>query len=337
MDDTDKIKAQVAAGYVRAVRHPSLPYTLYNYTSKAQFEDHWPSEVMACRGLILADNGECVARPFDRFFNWGERDRYSGGHITLVTEKVDGSLGILYRDGDRKHIATRGSFDSEQAQWATAFLNDHYEDLDRIPPEWTLLFEIVYPSNRIVVDYGEDEDLFLLAIRNRFTGEYLPFEEVRQTANWYAFPLPDVYQFNNAEEIVEACRSLDGNAEGWVAEFSDGQRFKFKGDMYLELHRLVTNTSFKRVLSWVADGVYNDMVAGVPDEFLEQVKGWKQDIEKRINIITREVEQAYHQAPKVDRKTFAMWVQKHEPALAPYLFARLDGRDYTELIYRKEF
>ena len=44
-----------------------------------------------------------MARPFDKFFNWGEGSWRNGGRtttadISFVTEKYDGSLGILYYD-----------------------------------------------------------------------------------------------------------------------------------------------------------------------------------------------------------------------------------------------
>ncbi|HRF99146.1 MAG TPA: hypothetical protein PLZ51_28235, partial [Aggregatilineales bacterium] len=74
--------------------------------------------------------------------------------------KMDGSLGILYRWQGAYYIATRGNFDSDQAIWATIFLRTHY-DLHNLADEYTLLFEIIYPDNRIVVNYGQRQDLVL--------------------------------------------------------------------------------------------------------------------------------------------------------------------------------
>jgi RNA ligase len=326
-------------GNVKAVYHQSLPLIIFNYTHAAQFEGRWNWFERVCRGLIFnTETGEIVARPFDKFFNWGEGGHRSTGHIITVTEKIDGSLGILYRDGNHCRISTRGTFDSEQAAWATSHLNAYY-DLCRLPLEYTLLFEIVYPENRIVVDYGGDEDLFLLAIRNRFTGEYLPFyPDTYEWAEFFGFPTPKTFEFNNVVSIMEACESLDGTAEGWVAEFSDGQRFKFKGDAYVELHRLVTNTTFKRVLSWVADGSYDAMIDGVPEEFLGQVREWKRAIDLVVAATKMGVEYYFHYAPKATRKDFAIWINENvEERLIPYLFKRWEGKDYTSLVYKREF
>jgi len=327
-----------AYGDVRAAYHNSLPLVMFSYTSAAQFSGRWNWFERVSRGLILnAKTGEVVARPFDKFFNWGERRQYSNGHIVTVTEKIDGSLGILYRDGVLPSVATRGSFESEQAIWATEHLRMFY-DLNHLPDEYTLLFEIVYPGNRIVVDYESTEDLFLLAVRNRYTGEYLPFfPDVYNLAEDYGFPLPRIFSFNSVTDIIAATDTLPGSEEGWVVEFSDGQRFKFKGDRYLELHRLVTNTSFKRMLSWVADGSYTALLADVPDELLDQIRAWKEEIDTKVAAVTCRIEDAYENAPKDDRKTFALWAKAQHPDLVSYLFRRLDGQEYTSLIYRAEF
>jgi RNA ligase len=323
-------------GNVRAVYGDGL--VLFNYTSAAQYEDRWNWFEQVSRGLILdAATGEVVARPFDKFWNWGERGRASDGHIVTVTEKIDGSLGILYRAGGQYAIATRGSFNSEQAQVASQILAIDY-DLDSLPDEYTLLFEIVYPGNRIVVDYGTTEDLFLLAVRNRHTGEYLPFyPDVYELAYQYRFPTPKVCDFNNTTDIMAATDTLDANAEGWVVEFSDGQRFKFKGDRYLELHRIVTGATFKRVLQEVANGTFGGMIATVPDELLDQIQGWKEEIDYTVDGIIQNVETAFLEAPRNSRKGFALWTQAEYPDLAPYLFRKLDGRDYRPLIYKLAF
>ena len=83
-----------------------------------------------------------------------------------VFEKLDGSLGVVYREptSRRWSVATRGSFDGEQARWATQRLRSD----DRLTPlpreDRTYLLEVIYPANRVVVDYGDREDLVLLDV-----------------------------------------------------------------------------------------------------------------------------------------------------------------------------
>src|SRR5437016_6113784 len=132
----------VQEGVVRAARHPSLPLTIYNYTAMCQYERRWCDISRMCRGLIVDDSGDIVARPFPKFFNLEEHSR---SDVTFskpftVTEKVDGSLGVLYPSGDNWAIATRGSFTSEQANRATVLYQRAYADF-RPEPGRTYLFE----------------------------------------------------------------------------------------------------------------------------------------------------------------------------------------------------
>jgi RNA ligase len=311
---------------------------IFNYNPKAQYEGRWNFFERISRGLIVnRRTGEIVARPFDKFFNWFEGGRKASGHMVTITEKMDGSLGILYRLNGEYRIATRGAFHSEQAEWATKFLKDNF-DLSDLPTELTLLFEIVYPENRVVVNYHGLATLILLAARNRLTGEYLPFfPDVYELGQRYGFTLPKVYTFNNVTEILERLGAIPVDDEGYVVEFSDGERFKFKGDRYLELHRLISGLSFKHTLEAMASGGVDYIVAQIPDEFLVQFKEWVHEIEDTVADIKARAQLAFDQAPKATRKDFALWVLAEHKDIAPYLFAMFDGKPIEPIIYHYAF
>ncbi len=310
---------------------------LFNYTSKAQFAGRWNFLERVSRGLIFnVYTGEVVARPFDKFFKFGEGGRFTTASILNVTQKMDGSLGILYRDNGSYRIGTRGIFDSEQSCWATEFLNKRF-DLRKLPNSLTLLFEIIYPGNRVVIDYQGKEDLVLLAGRNRRKGQYLPFNQVQDISENFGFPLPRVYQFSRVEDIVQATSDLDLSKEGWVAEFADGQRFKFKGAEYLKIHKLINSLSFKNTLTCVKEGTLDTLYDIIPDEFLGDVNGWVKEIGSMVKLVKGLAETAFDLAPKDTRKDFALWVKENEPGLSSYLFAMLDGKPIEPLVYRQAF
>jgi RNA ligase len=311
---------------------------IFNYTPKAQYEARWNFFERVSRGLIVnRATGEIVARPFDKFFNWSEDGRYAAGHIVTVTEKMDGSLGILYRLNGSYRISTRGAFHSEQAEWATKFLNANF-DLNDLPNDLTLLFEIIYPENRVVVDYHGEEKLVLLAARNRVTGDYLPFfPDVYEMGQKYNLPLPKVFTFNNVSDIIRITGSLSVDEEGYVIEFSDGQRFKIKGDRYLEMHRLIFGLSFKNTLLAVMNDTVDYVRSQLPDEFLKDFNRWVNEIQTTIAETKHNVQAAFNAAPKATRKEFAIWVMENHKAFAPYLFAMFDGKDLMPMIYKMAF
>lgn len=310
-------------------------FVILSYTHAAR---EWNALECLCRGLILnVKTGEVVARPFDKFFGWFEGGRKASGYMSYVMEKLDGSLGILYRDGDTYKIATRGSFDGEQAIHATELLQKY--DLVGIPDDWTLLFEIIYPDNRIVVDYSDRDELVLLAIRNRFTGEYLPFfEQVIPFAQEKGFTLPWTYHFNNVVEIIEATGELGDNEEGFVAVFSDGSRWKFKGDRYLEIHRLLSSLTHKGIKQYFINGTYEGLVDRLPKDLQEMATHLYLDIVERVAQVLVTVDMLMIAAPDhhKDRKAFALYA-KNFPRYVHYLFAHIDGKLTPEFIANKEF
>ncbi|RYG43105.1 MAG: hypothetical protein EOO01_21890, partial [Chitinophagaceae bacterium] len=106
-------------------------------------------------------DGTIIAKSFDKFHNI-EDNRHLISTDFVVQEKYDGSLIILFYYDQKWHVASRGSFESEQALKAEQILNDQYsvDDLDK---SHSYIFEIIYPSNRIVVDYGGETKLVYLA------------------------------------------------------------------------------------------------------------------------------------------------------------------------------
>jgi RNA ligase len=308
---------------------------LFSYTTRAQYSARWNFFECVSRGLIInSQTGEIVARPFDKFFNWLEGGRRSRGYMVEVTEKIDGSLGILYRAQDGYKIATRGSFTGLQAEWATKYLNAYY-DLTDLPDELTLLFEIIFPENRNVAYYNDAEDLYLLAARNRHSGAYLPFfPTVYELGQKYGFSLPNVYAFNNIAEIIERTGQLGPDSEGYVVEFSDGSRFKFKGDRYLELQKLIMGLTYRNVLKSMSLGIVHHIRDNVPEEHLAQVNQWITEIENAVEEMKEKVKALFASAPKESRKEFAIWAQTQDKETASLLFKMFNGEDIEPPIYK---
>lgn len=75
--------------------HSKGKLLIWNYTPRAQFDRVWDDVTTQARGLITDLEGNIKARPFRKFFNFGEHpgaEELSLAGAT-VTEKYDGSLG----------------------------------------------------------------------------------------------------------------------------------------------------------------------------------------------------------------------------------------------------
>lgn len=314
--------------------HPEMSLAILNYTERCQFEaGAWNNVTLQCRGLIYdPDTMEVVARPFRKFFNYGQRGapELDLGAPASVTDKLDGSLGIPYPTGNGYAIATRGSFTSEQALHASALWRERYAGY-RPPPELTLLFEVVYPSNRIVVDYGLTDDLFLLGAVDIASGRSLPPDAI-------VWPGPRAARYDYASLADALTASPRKNAEGLVVHLLDSdERVKLKQEDYIALHRIVTGLSERVVWEHLRAGnALVDLLAPLPDEFHE----WTGEVAARLLATVErnaaEVERAYStilaSLPEgYSRKDFALQAAQFPVRAA--LFKRHDGKNYRSILW----
>jgi RNA ligase len=290
-----------------------------------QYEAKWDEITLACRGLILNGRGNIVARPFEKFFNYEE---FESGKIPdeefEVYEKMDGSLGILYWLENEPQIASRGSFMSEQAIWATDFLHkNHTSAFSKLNKNYTYLFEIIYPENRIVVDYEGKNDLVLLGIIENQTGKDLPLETD------LGFSVVKSYA---GLKTYNALKKYDkDNFEGFVLKYSSGLRVKIKLEEYIRLHKILTNLSTLDIWECLAqDKSFDDFLNNVPDEFYVWVKTVKADLEKQYQDIETQCKSVFKEF--TDRKEAAAYnLEQKYPMI---LFKMMDKKKYDYVIWK---
>lgn len=310
--------------------HPTLPLSIYTYTRKAQYEGHWDEITTLCRGLVIEQGTEAViARPFPKFFNVGQHGTNDLAPLPLepfrVYEKLDGSLAIIFNYGDEWLAASKGSFISDQAQWAQKRLNS--SDVSNLIPGITYCAEIIYPSNRIVVNYGMREDLVLLA-GFCADGTEFPFHDLKEKAwnpligsvvkEYPASPL-DVLLSEMETSEVQGIES-----EGFVLRFLSGVRAKVKYSDYIRLHRIMTGLTQRDVwrcigfdllrpdlsdkalasalkcseaeiqnLSALPNGAFASLIEGTPDEWDQWVKDIQSVMMADLERIKEEIRTAF--------------------------------------------
>lgn len=259
--------------------------SIYNYTAAAQYKNEWLNAERVCRGLIVEDGtNKVIARGPSKFMNYGQPGAPETDMDTLVrvTKKHDGSLGIGWRyefedDGEprvRYGIATRGSFTSDQAKHATAKIDDVLiasiddAELDGA----TRIFEIVYPDNRIVLDYGNLDELLELGEVDNQSGtiDYRPYNLYHDAHRELdaslitlrvalALPIPSDEEgyvldvFNTVDKLSGSYTEVTGH-------------IKLKGNEYKILHGLLTNTNARRI--WV------ELAARDCHQWIEETDDW---------------------------------------------------------------
>lgn len=230
-------------------KHPDLPLYIWNYSDLVQYGKlPWDEITIHCRGLVTDETGNIVARSFKKFFNWDPLKQYDDNFE--VQTKLDGSLGILFFDHRSSQwiMASRGSFDSEQAVRAQRILDAKHPNFRTVlDPNRSYVFEIVYPENRIVVNYGELEAIIYLASFCNQTGlECCDRDEMGHNGFQVVSNVD-----NEAPITINQLKAADcNNEEGYVVKFSNGGRVKVKFCNYVEQHKLLTGLGRKTVLEW---------------------------------------------------------------------------------------
>lgn len=321
----------VEKGLVTAVKHETEPYTIYNYSKECSYSGAWDDITLMCRGLILHnETDEIIARPFKKFFNYEEHIAKNipiPNGTPLVYDKLDGSLGILYfgREG-KPYIATRGSFYSEQAIWATQWFRERADSED-FPQELTFLFEIIYPENRIVVDYKGYSGLDLLAVVDTKTGNNVILPELT-TVGKVIEPIP----FTSFEELKSRNTK---NSEGFVLFWPEsGARLKLKFEDYVRLHKIITGLSEKGLWEMLRDGkTLDEVLVDIPEEMLDWAKSVCAELICKFATIEFACMQVYNDVVNYGtRKKQAQEIIQRSK-YPKVIFAMLDLKDHKKIIW----
>lgn len=372
----EELAAALDAGHVTRKAHPELPLSIYTYTRTCQYERVWTRVTTRCRGLVADDGtGEIVALPLPKFFNVGEHEAGQPYAPSLpdepfeVYDKVDGSLAVVFHYAGRWRVASKGSFISTQATWAQRLLDG--KDTSGLVPGVTYLAEILYPENRIVVDYGHRRDVVLLAAFAK-DGTEVPLAEAAVgwrgigsvVAVWPAVPLAELLAMAEANRLPGGGAATGTDAEGFVLRFASGVRAKAKFAEYVRLHKVLTGVTERDI--WRGHGVQrfaglpakqvaqalgcssedieasagrplDALLEQVPDEFDSWVRGVVAGIEKQVADRERAIDEAFRSLAHLggDRGAFARAVRAlPDAALRPAMFLRLDGRPTELVTYR---
>lgn len=333
-------------GYIKKRKHPEYDIWILNYTSKTQIEGKWDELTLKCRGLIIDDSNNIICQPISKFFNLDELIKYKNYLSTwygcelddlikmkfTTTEKLDGSLLIVFWYRDKWITSTRGSFESEQAIHGKNLIENKYKDIfTQVPKDDLFLYEIIYKDNRIVVDYGDFDDIVLLAVINTKTGEEYDILEYCRQYN-LSFLLPKVFAFDQLAELSKL--EERDNFEGVVIKFDNGVRVKWKREAYKILHRIMTGITPKRIFEAVSSGIsIEEWLKDTPDEFYEEVKSQARVFEAQFSFLK---ECAIHRFNDIkhlagNRKEFALEAKKF--ANSTLQFSLLDNKDIDQQIW----
>jgi RNA ligase len=316
--------------------HPTLPLSIYNYSRTCQYENKWDNITKSCRGLILDKDGNVIAKSFDKFFNLEEHSAEEIPNEDFeVYEKLDGSLGILFWYQGKWILASKGSFVSEQALKGKQILNSKY-GVEPIPKGYTTLLEIIYPENRIVCNYGDDEVLVVLSMISNATGKELDYDSLLKINEETGLPV--VKKYDGIEDYKTLKSLISKDREGYVVRFRNGFRVKIKGEEYVRLHRILTGFSNVDIWEYLKDNKnLDELLDRVPDEFDSWVRNTIKDIKTEYEKLDNEYKWIFKvlmRSPQSEsKKGFAEHAKNYKHS--GILFKMFEDKEYSHYIWKQ--
>lgn len=253
-------------------------YIIFKYNQI--FSDFNIPLVQEARGIIFRESDwQCVCHPFNKFGNYGESYCPEINWETAsVQEKVDGSLIKFWFDNGW-HISTNGTIDAFKANLndvkyqnfgqlvVDAIRNvfpDEHNFFNILNPNFTYMFELVSPYNRVVIPY-EETKLYFLGVRSMYSSgvEYDPKEW--DVADY--FTIPKRYPLHSLEDVQKAASALPWDQEGYVVCDAQFNRVKIKSPSYVMAHYVRNNNTIntERLVQIVLDGEQEEFLIYASD------------------------------------------------------------------------
>jgi len=330
--DFDRLNQYHETGKLRRGVHPDRNLFVWCYSQATVYNDEWDDLTTLCRGLVTDDQGNVISRPFPKFFNWGQ-SRAPGPEITdkpfWAFDKVDGSLIIVGLDSDGEAVvSTKGSFTTWHSTFARKMLNGWK------PVEGsTAIFEFIHPNNRIVIDYGDREELVLLgAVANETGEDHFTPENYADESGWFGALCPP--QQIRLQSMLQTVQDPENgpNKEGfvllWPNPTGPSHRVKIKFAQYVNLHRVLSRMNNVAVWEALSTGTFDALLELCPDEIYDKVRECADELNGRHhNLVAHVLDECAEVAALHDnRKDQAAWVLENSP-IPSLVFKGLDGKD----------
>lgn len=282
-----------------------------------------------CRSLVIdVKNERIVLAPFKKFRNLNEgeensleniRKRLDNAKSVEITNKLDGSMqSARFYNGE---IVMSGSQAVDPANswrlkdgYKRVFDNLNYIKMISENPEFTFIFEYITLEDAHVVSYKEEEQgLYLIGMRNVFTGEQLSYNRVKRYSKMYNVKMTKIFDKTFDEAMNETRIWKSNEMEGFVINI-DGFMFKLKCDDYVKIHRILSNiSSINLIIKNIADGTFDDLISKVPKCYKYRVDNVSKLVFDYIRNTDKIVKDFYNKAPKNSRKDFMVYVDKNVP------------------------
>ncbi len=240
------LKKYMDSGFFYCEKHPIFDIYLFNSIEWKKKEIVWDQNNRIFKGIVLDNTGNILCRPFQKFFTVrklvsdssfllsnGELFSYADTGFRAF-EKIEGHLCYLFWYQNEPIITSQKSFTNDISIKAKEILKSKYiNSITQLDKNNTYAFELVTPELRLLIDYGDIEDLFLIGVINNKSGQLI--KDFKNNI----FPEPKKLKKLSINSIFKLNQK---NKEGLIIRFDNGEMVKYKFKWYYEVMNLLNQS-----------------------------------------------------------------------------------------------
>ena len=327
------------------------------------FGTQWRQDNKHMRSLVVNYEGEIVSAGFPKFTNWGENLEhfpvpYSLRNCTVV-EKLDGSLLIVSKYKGNYILRTRGTIDAytmanghELDIFKQKILNPLIDKMQNSNETWnfSVLFEWVSPINKIVLNYGEQPDWYLVGLVWHYDYTLYNQSQLDSFAKNHGLKRPTNYSFPSVDDLLQNVEQWKNKEGVCVYSHNDQNIHKVKGAWYLALHHMKSELSnIEKVMDvWLERGMpdyqtfYNFIATTFDYELAEQCRGMisnicdaKKEVDKIVWGMNLFVNTRLLSLPNRKQQAELTIASYGDTNRASFIFKLLDGKSLGNEEYKK--
>lgn len=317
-----------------------------NEITNDNFWDLYNGFYKECRSVVIdIKNNTIVLSPFRKFRNLDECEENSLENIAEkinnaksieITDKLDGSMQSARFYNNEIIMSGSQAVDKDnswrlQDGYNMLISQTNYVTMIKDNPKYTFIFEYITLKDAHVVNYKkEDEGLYLLGMRNVYTGEQLSYNEVKKYADQYNIKMTKIFDKTFDEVMEDTKKYKSHEKEGYVLNIN-GHFVKIKCDDYVQIHKILSNiSSINLIIKHIADNTFDDLISKVPESYKWRVMKVAKVVLDYIKNTDNEVNNYFSQAPKNTRKDFMIWVDQNVPKeINGYVKNKYLGKKYN--------
>ena len=201
---------------------------------------------------------------------------------------------------------------------------------EELSKDFTYMFELVGPYNRVVIPY-EGPAVYFLGSRNMKTGK----EENGITGDVIELsriPRPKQYPLHSVNDCVKLAETFSWDQEGFVACDANFNRVKIKSPAYVMAHYARNNNVINR------KHLIQVILSNEAEEFLCYAADYKEELEKVQDLMTAyckvgdQIAKSCQRLYDIPKKTYAACVQT-----LPKIYQDLAFRNYNNIMSTKDY